>query len=492
MKPTFLALFSLLSLSYLPRIECRAADSFADLLKLAPGDANAILVVDVAAILQSPLAVREHWLEKHQSDYTAGAVGIPPTVSKLVIAGQYNPSSLSNVWEIALAGLKQDQSPAQIARGEAGTPDKVAGHSVVLSPRDVYFVAFEPRVVGALRPANRQQLARWLQTTARTSQSRLSPYLQEAAAGLGKTSQAVLAFDTGDVFDPEGMRHLLKKAKCLAGTKADVEQLTRALTGLKGVKFTLRLDQAIHGELQLNFDGPPTALTGVAKPLVLEAMDAIGASIDEINRWSLKPQGNSIILAGDLSAVSARQLLSSFSLQSAAPDTPPQISATQLQQDPKALPSLRYFRSATSILKDLKEQKSKTFKQLAHFYRQAAERMDQLPILNVDQELVKFGTDVSVTLRGLANLAQGTATQNKYIEKSASEGTVTTSGGYGGYGYGYYFPEVQKVNNFAQVNNLQALSTAQEFQIRTQTWTNIDTATSQIRQKMVGRYRMEF
>jgi hypothetical protein len=74
-----------------------------------------------------------------------------------------------------------------------------------------------------------------------------------------------------------------------------------------------------------------------------------------------------------------------------------------------------------------------------------------------------------------------------------SEYAATTYSGYcNGYGYGYYFPEVQKVNNYSQVNNMQALTNAQETAIRTQTWTNIDNAMNEMRQKMVARYKIEF
>jgi hypothetical protein len=48
------------------------------------------------------------------------------------------------------------------------------------------------------------------------------------------------------------------------------------------------------------------------------------------------------------------------------------------------------------------------------------------------------------------------------------------------------------VNNYQQVASLQALGTAQEAQIRTQTWDNIDKAMNDMRQKMVARYRIEF
>jgi hypothetical protein len=295
------------------------------------------------------------------------------------------------------------------------------------------------------------------------------------------------------VFDAEGMRHLLRYSKSLAKTKADVEQLTKVLTGLRGVKLTLRVDQAIHGELQLDFDSPPNALTPVGKALVLEAMDAIGLSIDEMTRWSARVRGNSFVLAGELTQVSARNLLKQFSLQTAAPEPPPDAATGQPSQDPKATTALRYYRSLKSILDDVKSQKTKTFKQLAQFYRQGAEQIEQLPILNVDPDLIKFGTDLSVTLRGLGNLAKGTGAREKYLQGSMSEYAVTTYAGYtNGYGYGAYFPQTQKVNNFSQVNNMQALTNAQEAAIRTQTWTNIDVAMNQMRQKMVARYKIEF
>jgi hypothetical protein len=310
-----------------------AAQSFADLLKRAPADANAIILVDVASILKSPLAVKERWAEKHRTDYTAGAIGIPPAVDKLVVTAQVNPGNLENVWEIALAVMNRDVAPADIARGEAGTPDKVAGQPVVLSPRGSYYVTLGPRMLAAQRPANRQQLARWLQQTARTTQSGLSPYLQAAAASVGRPAPIVMAFDTTDVLDPEGVRTRLKRSRSLANQKVDPEQLTQLFTGMRGVQFALRVDQAIRGELRLDFATPPAALAPVAKPLILDALEAIGAANDEVAQWTSRLLGTTIVLEGGLSPAGARRLLSHFSLQTATPQVPSQAAGSKPAQD---------------------------------------------------------------------------------------------------------------------------------------------------------------
>ena len=66
---------------------------------------------------------------------------------------------------------------------------------------------------------------------------------------------------------------------------------------------------------------------------------------------------------------------------------------------PTAANSLTYFHSVNKLLAELRKQSSKTYAILARHYQQYAQQIDELPILGVDPDLLKWGGDVAVTLR---------------------------------------------------------------------------------------------
>src|SRR4051812_31033358 len=112
----------LLALSASP---CPAAD-FAELLKRVPASANAVLLIDVDAAHKSPHAAKEGWARNHEKDSLGGIDSLPPTVERLVIGGQIDPTTLDPTWRIGVAATRAAVTPAQIAAAEGGTTDTVA------------------------------------------------------------------------------------------------------------------------------------------------------------------------------------------------------------------------------------------------------------------------------------------------------------------------------------------------------------------------------
>ena len=55
-----------------------ARAEFKDMLRLVPGEANALLVVDVEKVLKSPMAIREGWPQAQTDAYAAKPMVVPP------------------------------------------------------------------------------------------------------------------------------------------------------------------------------------------------------------------------------------------------------------------------------------------------------------------------------------------------------------------------------------------------------------------------------
>src|SRR6266446_9058563 len=174
-------------------------------------------------------------------------------------------------------------------------------------------------------------------------------------------------------------------------------------------------------------------------------------------------------------------------------------SSGSLKPEAAVAASQRYFSSVKTMLDDLQQQKVKTYKQQSYWYHQFAEKIDELPMLNVDEDLLKYGSSVSTTLRGMCNLSTNVDVAQQGIRMNMGETMVSvppSSSYYGngnGWGYGYGTPGyTTSVNNYGMASNMIAASAGGEAAIRNKTWQNIEEATTKIRQQMTQKYQVEF
>jgi len=463
-----------------------AAD-FADLTRRVPAQANAVLLVDVDAIHRSPMGAKDGWAKNHEKDSLTGVDSLPAAVERLVIGAQIDPTTLDAAWKVGVAATRKAMTPAQLAAAEGGTTDELAGRQVVISPRKTYFAMLAPQTVGAMHPANRQEFARWLRTD-----GGLSPYLKDATAKA--TAPVFLAVDTTDVFDPPGLRSKLATSKVIAGHEAQLDAIVRAIAGLKGIRLAVQVVPTLRGELSLDGDSV-SALTPVAKALVLMALDASGNAVEDLEAWTVQSSGTSVVLSGGLTERGLRQLVSPLltPAMAAAGSAP----STTAPDKPSVEASQKYFRSVSKLLNELHKQKQQTYNNLARAYQNYAQQIDELPLLGVDPDLLNYGAQVAVTLRGLATLGKATLSQSQMLSIQRADAAVQSSGStpYGNSYWGYdYAPTTQTTNvsNAPQINSLIAQAGANERVVRQQTWANIDKATAEMRRKMVTKYKVEF
>ena len=479
---------------------------FEDLLKGASDRDNVVVLANVRGLQRSSMGVSRGWAEKRRRDYLGGLVDLPPTVSRVVVAAQLDTTSLHPTWRAVLIDLTEPITPAEILRRESGTEDRVGGFPVVIIPRGRSFVFLSDKLVAELETANRQEIARWVGSYSRSTRPALARYLQEAAEGVRPGAQITIAADVAEVFDLEGVRKRLKEAKALEGKRVDMEQLATTLIGIRGVKLTLEVDKVINGEIRLDFSGSAEALRGVGKDLVLHAMQSMGASLDDLDNWKGSVEDNAFLLRGQLTEQGARMLLSPVTGRTSRGPYADITTGAQPPPNPKAIPSQQYFRSVNSLLDELnKEKKPKNISQRGYWYEQYASKIESLPILNVDQELLEFGAAVSSTLRGMANLGKAVKDQNAMIQANQINNLALTvpvtygGGGYGytpwgagGYGWNYTVPQQVEVSNYRAVGNLCSRNANTEKAYREATWKNIAEYIQQTRRKMVAKYNVEF
>ena len=168
----------------------------------------------------------------------------------------------------------------------------------------------------------------------------------------------------------------------------------------------------------------------------------------------------------------------------------------------KANASLRYFNSVTSLLDDLRAETrtAKTIATVGLWLDKYARKIDRLPILNVDGDLLDYGDYVSRQMR-----AAGGAVKQIGIRSAAQEASIyptfQSHGRYRGYGGYDHYGDYRSYSGdwYAETKNVAAERRAVRAKERATgassaiaIMTEVSQATVKIRRTMTERYRIEF
>jgi hypothetical protein len=449
-----------------------------DLLRRVPPSANVIVVMDVEGLINSPLGKKQGWADKYAARYGKSPLFVPPEARSVVVAAQINQLTMEPLWELAVMQLSVDPLMSAMARAEDGFADTVRGTEAVWTPRNAYFIKAAPRTLAMTHPANRQYVSRWLGFVEKNREPALSEYLKSAVSVRNvAANQIVMAMDLQDLIPPHQLPERLKNAKSLSGKNVNLDSLAQVLVGLQGVTLTVRVVDSMYGKIAVDFDRSVAVMAPVAKPMVLEALSNQGAALEDVNSWRASAQGNRITLEGALSEDGLKNVLSVFELPATSVETemPKTLEAQVGESSAQAITiesSKRYFGGVTDLTEEaLRRGSTTTMGQKALWIEKKARKIDQLPVLHVDQDLLNYGAYVSEQLRNFALTMKG-----ERIAQGARGSSWYWQGGYAVRGQG-------DPNRVAR-----AAAARTETQLQAQ----IDEATGQIRKQMTQRYQVEF
>jgi hypothetical protein len=226
--------------------------------------------------------------------------------------------------------------------------------------------------------------------------------------------------------------------------------------------------------------------------------------IDEFNQWQPRVEPKQISLGGTLGKSALQRLSSLFASppalgkSAAAPGTDAP-DAGSLQK----LASQQYFKSIAGLVDDLREKPDttgvKTIGQVGAWFGKYARRIDELPMLNVDPELLDYGAYVSSSLRQAESTFRGSGGRARVASLNvptqydvvggyrAGYGRWGAYGGYGAYGYHEDLRAMQEART--QIRTEERVNTAASGRDIMQ---QIDQATVDIRRKMTEKYQVEF
>jgi hypothetical protein len=470
-------------------VPCRAAETFDSLARRVPGEANALVLIDVEQVLAAPMAQSQGWARKLEAAYVERPVLLPPEAKKLVLSAALVPSDdFLGAWELAVMELAEPIGVRAIARSEGGYVDLINGQNAAVTPHDAAFVDLGDNVLAAVRPADRQFISRWISKARASTATELSPYLESSLRLVNDRVQVLLAIDLTDVLAPRDIEAKLAEATWLAGGQADAAAIAGILDTLRGAALRLAIGADCQAQLQIDFDADVAPLGDNAQAIVLHALENLGFQTTEIAEWKVELDGKSILLRGPLSTAGQRRVFSVIELPAA------DLAAAESSADAEASPgdatpeseirerSLVYFQSTQVLVDDLRKGLKDT-KATSAFMERYARRIDDLPVLHVDELLLDYGDKLAETLRIMATSKR---------QAGISYGVRAGAGGDGGGYYdGYYYGE-DAYDRAAERSQARKEEMAVAQDIRVQGWQLIDDATADIRRTLTQKYGVEF
>jgi hypothetical protein len=504
-----------LSVGLLLSLPVSAQTAFRGMKERIPRDANTLILINADKLFGSKVADEERWNARRKAAFEAGLIFLPPEATEVLIAGRSDIEYGEPIWELAMMRFKAPVDLTQVAARYGGAMDSIEGRSAARLPNDSYIIQLADSLLASYTPANRQDVARWLRSTDVTGPGQLPEYIEQAFSyGYKLGTPIVMAMDTKGLLSENMIADRLRSSELIKQAEIDAGQAAKLFSGLQGVTLGVTIESDQIGALRVDFAESPTPLANVAKPMLLEALRRNGAMIDDFESWQPSINENTFFLRGKLSTDGTRRVLSVLALPASLAEA--QEVAASPGSDPegtaKRLASQQYYKSLTSIIDDLRQKPKrdhvKTFGQAAMWYDRYARKIDNLPILNVDEQLLDFGANVAASFRNAEMAMKGVGMRSSV----RTQGNNPTSSGYTSYGGGYrggqgYHGDLYGAPGYsvsvgaarASVNEKGRTDSIIRSQERTRgaatvqdIWQGIDTATAEIRRAMTEKYGVEF
>lgn len=458
-----------------------------------PPTTNTVSIVRVAELLNSPLGRRSKWVDEYRDAYANGIVSAPPSVLQAVRATEYRPYQKSASEVYTIYQMRVDVSMSDIARHELAKAEKIGDSFAVYSPRGVYFARLGNKLLGALQPADRQLLTRWLRYGATNEKSQLSPYL-DAAIRMEKAPQVVIVVDLADMIEPSYVKQWLAASTALKVQGVDIEQLGEQLSSLQGLRLAVGVTDEINAELALDFTKPITASKESLRAAVLEWIDHSGARVDALARADASIRENSFVLSAPLEEQGLRRVLSLIQSQHPA-EAVTEGTETSAEQA-NAIASLRYYKGVVAAVNDLgyQNRKAKDYEKTALWHENYAARIESMSTRGVDPQLAAWGYNVAQQLRALASSLRGVPVEVdklnrniRYNVRTWNERVATTEWG------AFFRPEYMTVDtNLQDVRAAQADAVAKDQEDRATIWAMLEQDRQAVVKAMQEKYKIDF
>lgn len=411
----------------------RAQDSLA---KLAPFDVNAVSLVKVRALIDSPYGKKNKWAEQFREAYASGMISAPPYVDEVLRGADVRPSMGENHSSWALYRMRLDTFMDSIAKHEGTKVERAGDAFAVDSPRGIYFVQLAHRVMGAVQPGDRQLASKWVRQVKAGNGVTLSDKLVKS---LASDAQVVLSADTTDMLSAVRVAAWLKSLpQAEIGDSAPVAEV---LASLEDVIITVHVTDAINAKLQLDFGksiGTNAKSIGTA---IRTWLEDIGAHIETMGDAKIQVTDKTITFESAIDEASFRRILSLVRTPTMAAEVDTAASGTAA--NPVA--TKRYYQAVVGYVDDLlriKKKKAADYNKTATWHETYARKIEDLSVAGVDGDIRQWGYETSKRLKALAGSLRGLPMEIDELERKIRVDfkpwyvrSATTPWGY------YYTPE---------------------------------------------------
>jgi hypothetical protein len=425
----------------------RGYSQFEEMAKYIPGQANVLIMVNAEKIFNSEVAKSGDWQTQRGKRFESGLTGLPPAAKYLTIGSLVDLEVMRPTWDAAVVVFDKAPTLADVNSHFGGLEDSIAGTPALRVADDSYVVQLSDTMLGAFGPGNRQMVSSWIQKKDDT----LSPYLQEALRYEEAGSAVIMAIDATDVVTPGIVQARLEASDsdALKKAKVDVKQIATLVSSLRGMMLGITFGKQPYARLKVDFGQDVTPLADIAQPLLMTALEHQGAMLDEMAQWKVEVKGKQIFFSGYLQESGLSRLASLINLPTnalhakAGAATQAAAANTQSPSDPNQMvleTTQAYFKSLERILGDLKDKKGegKSVGQWGLWFQNYANKIDRLPILNVDQEMLQYGQYVAQQLRNCSMSIKNVGMQKSVAEMNSDASAAPFGGVLGQSANDYY------------------------------------------------------
>ena len=458
-------------------------------IRLAPESTNLLVLVNAQSIYLSPLGKEEELKQKVKDAFAAGQAIIPPNANRLVMIAEVDPlDEMRPIWDLTVIDLYKAPDVLGFAKREQAPIEHLDGHRLVQTHNGTLVMELKTQRMLTSAMATRQMFSRSLKGADPKAPLRLSPYLAHAATRATEDNQVLICLDLTQVFSPQAVRSIMGKDAS--------PRVIESLGSITGLTCTVHYDTARHVNIRLDFAQKIDGLGDEPYKTVQPVLDVLGFSEAklQVQRAIGRAEATAITLRGELPPDLLRELFRKLESTGTHQDYETPAAATSEAADPKELTKIasrKYLGSLESLLKELRETMRRD--EAAAMSERYARKIDGLPMLHVDPDLLNFSGNVTSSLR-----YQGQVKREAGL-RSGVRASIPTYTVYGAYGSGYapngaYGTYNGWVGRRETPDNI-AIAT-QELASATQTriseWKQIEDGLVKIRRMLTERYQIEF
>lgn len=475
------------------------AQDLSKILARVPEGANVLTVVDTKGLMKTQKANMEGWAQSRNLDYLSGKLAFPPSATFVVVAADYNPIEQRNDWQIGLFEFPGKVYEDQIAKREGSGVELIENLYVIPSRRNMYFVQFDRENYGIFAPANRAKMINWVQYAKSNTTNKVSDYLTNAVINGGSNGQINIAIQLKNSLDRVEVTKRLQASKAVTDSGADRVKLADLIVGIQGLRLSINVTTGSVAQVSVDFKDNVEPFAKALPGLLIETLERNGFSMGDVSQLQTTTRGRTLTLRGPIDDDDVKRIL-----HQVLPRTfEPAVTSNQTGEAAMASTSQAYFRAVDNLLKDLRTRsdrldRGRNWNTNASWYEYTAQKIDSLPVVNTDEQLLQYSADVAAQLRICGESLRGVNITNRVLDtyKRGGSGFGVDAGmGWGGWGGGVGVVGLGGFgysSNVQQVESSKAETAAAGAKDRNAIWVKIGDQTTAIRSEMAKKYRIEF